>query len=298
MSVTCKERYFDSQCGEARVRYLTFRSNSKKPLGIYLIAHGIGEHIDRYIEFAEFMAEKGFIVYGEDHLGHGKTAASKEDIGLTPFDADFYIVEDMHVLSNIAKAENPELPVFLLGHSLGSFIAKLYSCKYGEELSGVVYCGSGHFPHFLKYGRAAVKGLFNLLGPSVRFTMPLSMASTWWVSKDKANRREYLKDELNASRYSFALLRDAALLGVDSSVKGWNKTLPTDLPILIISGKGDPVGFFGHGIDAIEKSLLEAGQEDVKKILYKPYRHEILRERGCKNKVFNDVYGWTAKHLK
>lgn len=297
MAIDCTERYFDSQCGEARVRYLTWKnSNNKKPVGIYLLAHGIGEHIDRYDEFARFLADKGFVVYGEDHLGHGKTAATKADIGLTPKDGDFYIVEDMHVLQNIATTEYPDLPVFLLGHSMGSFIAKVYTCKYGDELKAAVYCGSGHFPAFLKLLKAPVKALLNI-APNVRFNMPANMVVNWWLSVDRGNRREYLKDELNASVYSLALIRDAAMLGVDSCVNGWNKNLRKDLPILIISGSMDPVGLFGIGVNAMERSLKREGQKDVKKILYRPYRHEILRERGCKNKVYDDVYAWTKKHM-
>ena len=297
MAVSCNERHFASVSGKAAVRYLTWKDSSKQPIGIYLIAHGVCEHIDRFDEFAQYLVNRGFIVYGEDHLGHGKTAGDVENIGQMPLDADKYIVEDMHVLYNIAKTENPGIPVFMLGHSMGSFIAKLYSAKYGNGLKGIVYCGTGSYPNALRYIEKPYKALINFIGPEKSMLVNGNMLTISWISVDKDNRREYLKDPLITKYYSLGLLRDLGLFAVDSSKKGWDNTIPKDLPIFIISGSSDIVGFCSIGVNKTEKDLLESGHTNVEKVLYKGYRHEILRESGVKEQVFKDVYDWTMKNF-
>lgn len=297
MAIICNERYFDSVCGEARVRYLTWKDDAKKPTGIYLIAHGVCEHIERYDGFAKYLVERGFIVYGEDHLGHGKTAGSIENIGQMPMDADRYIIEDMHVMYNIAKTENPDIPVFLFGHSMGSFIAKIYSAKYGSGLKGAVYCGTGRYPSVLGLLKYPVKYALNAIGPEKKALVENNMTSTAWLSVDKENRKNYIADPYITKYYSIGLLRDVCMLAVDSSMKGWADTIPASLPILFISGSHDIIGFCGHGVNKAEKEAKQTGHVNVEKILYKRMRHEILLESKVKDQVCKDVYDWTMRNF-
>lgn len=298
MSIVCDERYFDSVCGEAHVRYLTWKDDAKKPIGIYLIAHGVCEHIERYDGFAKYLVERGFIVYGEDHLGHGKSAGPIENIGQMPMDSDKYIIEDMHVMYNIAKTENPDIPVFLFGHSMGSFIAKIYSAKYGSGLKGAVYCGTGTYPAVLRHLKYPFKYALNFIGPEKKTLVEGSMTSTAWLSVDKENRKNYLADPYITKYYSIGLLRDVCLLAVGSSLKGWSDTIPASLPILFISGSHDIIGFCGYGINKAEKEARRTGHINVEKILYKRMRHEILLESKVKDQVCKDVYDWTMKNYK
>ncbi|MCQ2486579.1 MAG: lysophospholipase [Clostridia bacterium] len=297
MAVTCTERYFDSTCGTEKVRYLTWKDDSVETVGIYLIAHGVCEHIDRFHGVADFLAERGFVVYGEDHLGHGKTAATIDKIGELPEKADIHIVDDMHKLYGIAREEVPEGPVFLLGHSMGSFVAKIYSGKYPETIDGVVYCGTGDFTNLLRYIKKPFGLLVKLIGRNRKVLVSNNMLTTSWLSRSKENRADYLKDELITKYYTPGLIEVLGFLAADCAGEKWAKTVPTDMPILIVSGTQDIVGFCKIGVNVTEKVLRETGHNDVKKIFYKSYRHEILRDY-CREDVYNDIYAWTTAKMK
>ena len=107
------------------------------------IAHGMAEHHERYEHFIEFLNNNGFVVYINDHLGHGKSVTSNNELGYFGKEDGYkYLVKDMKKLTEIAKEENPGLPFILFGHSMGSMLARLYSEKYGDKLNGVIYCGT------------------------------------------------------------------------------------------------------------------------------------------------------------
>ena len=149
MSIKCEERFFESTDRKDRVRYLTWIDDSVETKGVALIAHGVCEHIDRFHGIGEHLAKAGYAVYGEDHVGHGKTAMGEEqnlrNIGKCPKGADKIVIKDMHKMRDIAVSEHPGLPEILVGHSMGSFVAKIYGATYGKELAATVYCGSGDF---------------------------------------------------------------------------------------------------------------------------------------------------------
>ena len=296
MSVKCEEKYFKSSCGNVNVRYLIWENPCVPVKGIYLIAHGVCEHIDRFDGLARSLAEKGFAIYGEDHLGHGKTAPSKKYIGQLPGQADQHIVDDMHILYNIAIENHPNVPVFMLGHSMGSFVAKIYSAKYGDTLDGVVYCGSGDYTDGLKYLVNPLSVIFNIIGRDKSWLVENNMFTTAWLSRDRENRRLYLEDEYITKYYSLGLMETLGKLAADCSGLRWAKQVPKDLPIFIISGTEDIVGFCTLGVNLMELFLKKTGHEKVDKKFYFPYRHEILREKRIREKVWGDVYNWTMKN--
>lgn len=129
MSIKCEERFFESTDRKDRVRYLTWIDDAVETKGVALIAHGVCEHIDRFHGLAEHLAKAGYAVYGEDHVGHGKTAMGEEqnlrNIGKCPKGADKIVIKDMHKMRDIAVSEHPGLPEVLVGHSMGSFVAKI-----------------------------------------------------------------------------------------------------------------------------------------------------------------------------
>src|SRR5262245_53930746 len=133
-----------------------YRWNSRGPTrGVIQIAHGMGEHIGRYVETIEFLVSAGLTVYGNDHRGHGRTASDpshRGDFGKGGFD---FLVEDMVRLSRIAKAENPGVPFILLGHSLGSFAAQQYVLDRSREIDGLILSGSGALERLTQLGTAA-----------------------------------------------------------------------------------------------------------------------------------------------
>ena len=118
-----------------------------EPKYILQIAHGMAEHVMRYEDFAKFLNEHGFLVCGEDHLGHGKTAANKSDLGYcAEKDGHQTVIKDMKQLQDIIKKDYPNIPYFLLGHSMGSFLCREFIETYGETLNGAIVMGTGNQP--------------------------------------------------------------------------------------------------------------------------------------------------------
>lgn len=116
-----------------------------KPKYILQIAHGMAEHVLRYEEFANYLCDNGFLVCGEDHIGHGRSVKSKVDFGYCGrLDGHKYVVKDMKKLHDIISKDYPNIPYFLLGHSMGSFLCREYLETFGDTLSGAIVMGTNH----------------------------------------------------------------------------------------------------------------------------------------------------------
>lgn len=298
MSVQMQDRKFDSNSKGQKIRYLTWKDDSKETIGIYLIAHGVCEHIDRFDGVATYLAERGFAVYGEDHLGHGKTAGDVDmnNIGKLPKNADKDIIRDMHTMSEIAVKENPGVPIFLLGHSMGSFIAKIYCAKYGDELKATVYCGSGDFSDFSRLLKLPLHILGQLIGRDRQVLVKNNMTTLCWLSRSKENRRIYLEDEYITKYYTPGLIDTLLYLAADSSGLLWARKVRKDLPILVIAGTQDIVGLCTIGVKGADKWMEKTGHTDVTTKYYKGFRHELLRD-DCRMDVYKDVYDWTMTKI-
>ena len=128
MAVVKTEAYFNSSDKIHKIRTLIWRDDKLTPIGVVQLAHGMAEHIDRYDDFARFLAANGFVVGGNDHLGHGKSVNDSSELGFfAEKDGDKRIVDDMHILTKIMKKRYPDIPYFLFGHSMGSFCARVRS---------------------------------------------------------------------------------------------------------------------------------------------------------------------------
>ena len=136
--------YFQSSTGRTSIHALKCVPDSK-PRAVVQIAHGIAEHIDRYRPFMEFLADNGFVVAGNDHLGHGKSIRVPEEQGFfAEKDGWWRVVDDMDKLHDIMSNEYPELPYVLFGHSMGSFLTRTYLIKHPDKYDGVILSGTGH----------------------------------------------------------------------------------------------------------------------------------------------------------
>ncbi len=142
MFIKKEESYFTSSNGKNKI-YYTFWI-PEQPKLMLQIAHGMVEHIGRYEDFAKFLNSHGILVYGNDHLGHGRSAEKAEDFGyFADTDGDRAVVDDMYKLTQLAKERYPQLPCAFLGHSMGSFMLRSYLCRYGNELSGAIIMATG-----------------------------------------------------------------------------------------------------------------------------------------------------------
>ena len=186
--------------------------------GVLQICHGMVEYIDRYDEFAEFMSEHGYYVVGHDHLGHGKSIQTEADLGY--FDerkGNQYVIGDIYQLQEMTRKKYPDVPYFMLGHSMGSFLLRQYLTMYAEGLAGVVIMGTGHQGMLtLCAGRMICRIIAAFKGWKYRSTFVDSLSfggfnkkfepgetSKEWITSDKKKRDEYVRDPLCS--YTFTL---------------------------------------------------------------------------------------------
>lgn len=303
--------YFDSH-GPGRkihaVRYLP----EGQPKAVLQITHGMVEYIQRYDDFARCLTQRGFLVTGHDHLGHGGSIRTKEDYGyFAEQDANATVLADVHRLTQLTKEAYPGLPYFLLGHSMGSFYARQYLCQYGQELDGAIIMGTGCQPRMLvRAGKlltslvAAVKGWHHRskLVTSVAFGSynkrfePVRTPKDW-LTRDEAIVDAYIADE----RSSFIFTLNAYYAMFTGIGRLYDKTLlarmPKDLPIFFVAGEEDPVGDFGKGVCRAAQMCRDAGLTKVDLKLYPGDRHEILNELDRQN-VYGDLAQWLESNIK
>ena len=306
MAIIKKEAYFLSSTGINKIRCNIWEDDAAEKKGVFQIAHGVSEHIDRYDEFARFLAENGYVVCGNDHLGHGKSAETEEDLGFfAEEDGDLRMVDDMHILTRIMKKRYPDLPYYLFGHSMGSFCARNYAAAFGEELCGLILCGTGELPSSAVVLETPIRFLCQKLGPRTAVSNALfdkistigikgKKTDKDWLSLNEENVIRYIEDPLCGTELKLGGIRDLISLANSACSTEWPYLVPQDLPILLISGAKDPVGFNGRGVIAVCDNLEEAGHmPDV--ILYPGDRHEILNEDD-REKVYQDVLNWLSTH--
>ena len=282
------------------------------PRGIVQLAHGICEYIDRYDAFAEYLASKGFLVVGNDHLGHGKSFSDEDDMGFFAESAGWELaVNDMHRLYQMTAEEFPDLPYFLFGHSMGSFLARTYIIKYPTELTGAVICGTGQQSSALiqsgrKIGRAEIKRkgekyrsqlLNNVAFGSYNSGFDEKRTPFDWLTRDAAVVDAYIADPLCGFVPTAGLFTDM-MDGIAYISRSSNQErMDPALPVLFISGDKDPVGENGKGVLKAYVSFLNAGMKDVTLKLYHDCRHEILNEL-CREQVMGDVAAWIDSKMK
>ena len=256
------------------------------PRAIVQIVHGMAEHIGRYDRLARALNSRGFLAAGHDHRGHGPDAALKgyfaDENG---WDA---VVGDIREATLELKRRYPGLPVFLLGHSMGSFAVREYLLRWGDELSGAVLSGTGWYPLPLCLAGQAVAALSPKKKPArlvdkLAFSgnnRPFSPARTPydWLTSDEAMLDSYMADPDcgfvftgGAYRDFFSGLRRLTDLSRLSR-------MPKDLPVLFLSGTMDPVGQMGRGVETVARQFRSAGMRSVTVRLFPDARHEVFNE--------------------
>ncbi len=282
----------------------------EKAKALIIIIHGVAEHSGRYDGFASFLAEKGIAVAAPDLPGHGKSMASYEDAGC--FDGDgswFTMVEDIDSVRRKAQEIFPDVPVFMLGHSMGSFVLRTYLMLHGEGLTGAVISGTGFTPELMRCAGELTASLSvkrhgprykdPLLGKlsfgayNKRIENPASVNA--WLSRDPAVPEAYDKDPLCGFLPSALFFREMIRgIGYIQKKKNIDK-IPKTLPLYMFSGDMDPVGEYGKGFMKVYDGLVAAGCR-VEKKLYPGGRHEMLNETN-KEEVKNDALAFIEKIL-
>ena len=302
--------YFQSSTGRTSIHALKCVPDSK-PRAVVQIAHGIAEHIDRYRPFMEFLADNGFVVAGNDHLGHGKSIRVPEEQGFfAEKDGWWRVVDDMDKLHDIMSNEYPELPYVLFGHSMGSFLTRTYLIKHPDKYDGVILSGTGHqSPALVLGGNAAASVMAKLNGAmgdgakldSLAFGTYLNKIENPrtkfdWLSRDTEQVDKYIADPLCGFVGKIGLYRDM-MQGIkfitnEKNIAQMNK----EKPVYFMSGDGDPVGDYGKGVERAYKAFCDAGLHDVFMRLYPGGRHEMLNETN-KEQVYQDILSWLNEKI-
>lgn len=282
---------------------------SDAPRGVIQISHGMCEYIGRYHRFMEDMANKGFVVCGHDHIGHGESSFEEKYGFFGHKDGYKNLVKDLHSMTALVKQKYPTLPYFLFGHSMGSFITRLYLSKYAYELNGVIICGTGGPDPMAKLGIGVCQCVSSVKGPFYRSAALDNMAfgsfnkrfspsrtSKDWLTRDNKIVDRYLQDSKCMFLFTASGYRDLSKLSVLANSQSWYQSLDKDLPMLLISGDMDPVGNYGKGVQKVFQRLQSTGIKDVSMILYPDARHELLNEINY-DEVVQDVYSWIGKHV-
>ena len=261
--------------------------------GVVQIAHGLGEHSGRYSDLIAVLQEAGLVVYANDHRGHGRTVTSPEhfgDFGEGGFDL---LVQDMVELTLIAKEENPDKPLVLFGHSMGSFAAQQYVLDNSDSIDGLTLSGSGILDGLLKLASSAGREKYNFL--NAHFEPARTPFD--WLSRDARVVDAFMKDPLcfpalqPASTESF--LRASARLADPHAL---SKIRP-DLPMYLFSGSQDPVGQQLEGVRILIDRYYNAGLRDISHDFYQGGRHEMLNELN-RGQVRTNLLVWMSGVLQ
>jgi alpha-beta hydrolase superfamily lysophospholipase len=266
--------------------------NRSPSRGLLQIAHGMGEHLGRYETLIEELVHTGLVIYGNDHRGHGQTARSRSELGDFGRGGFCLLAEDMVRLSLLARDENPNQPLILFGHSMGSFAAQQYILKHSDLIDGLVLSGSGVLDGLAQLGRSAPPEE-NFLNDS--FTP--SRTPFDWLSRDPEVADAFMRDPLcfgklqPASMKSF--LSAATRLANPVRLRGIRRALP----IYLFSGSDDPVGQQLEGLRILMGRYRRAGVSNISHHFYPGGRHEMLNEINSKE-VRTDLLLWISSVLQ
>ncbi len=296
------------------VKWLPDQRSEKQAAGVVQLTHGMVEYIMRYDGFASFLNRQGWIVVGHDHLGHGQSVTSSENLGYFceakhPSDT---LVGDMHALREMTQKQYPGLPYFMLGHSMGSYLLRKYLSLHGQGLSGAVIVGTGHIdPKTGKGGLLLVNLLSKLRGAHYRsrfvenmtfgkeyqqFDMTGEHPENSWLTKDTEIVKKYYADPLCTFKFTLNGYKGLIETTVYDGRKENIDLIPKSLPLLITSGDHDPVGGLGEGVKTVAQMMKASGIKDVAMKLYENDRHEILNETD-REQVYQDILGWMESRV-
>ena len=276
---------------------------------ILQISHGMVEYIVRYDDFAKHLNQQGILVIGNDHLGHGQSVLDESEFGYFGKEKGSAVVDDLYEVTKYAKKQYGEnIPYFLMGHSMGSLMARRYLMTYGEKITGAIISGTGY-----KAAPVLVAALFftavTKLFHGERYRSPFLKWLAFhtynrkiadvktendWLTRDAAvvaayNENPYCKFSFTVNGYE--TLSDT--IKYIQKQSNWEKT-PKQLPILMIAGEEDPVGSYGKDVKKVYKKYQQLGCNHIELKLYQDDRHELVNELD-REVVYADISQWILR---
>lgn len=310
MNIKCTQNIYRSANGTSNVTYYVLMPEKVEVRGIVQIAHGMCEYFSRYTAFAKYLCSLGFMVCGNDHIGHGASASRSSELGFfAAKDGWKYLVKDVGQLMDLMQQRYPALPYFLIGHCMGSLIARLALTQYGERLYGCILMGtSGPNPaaaHMARFADSVVRSrgvtfrsgfLANLSMKGYNRKIKTPLTAFDWLTRDPDVVALYQSDEKCNFVFTAAGYRDLYTLHVKANQPQTFRHTARTLPLLFLSGDKDPVGQYGEGVRRVVHMYRAAGMKNIDVIFYKDARHEVLNELGRVD-VFGDISRWLEKQL-
>jgi len=299
-----QESYYPSSDGVHKVHGVLWLPDSGEPKAVVQLVHGICEYIQRYDHFARFLTDRGFAVVGNDHLGHGKTAKGPEEYGF--FTEWTHLVKDVYALRTSTGEKFPGLPYFLLGHSMGSFVARTYLINYPGTLTGCILSGTGQEAALTVAAGKFLTGLgdphkvnklfYSLSIGAYNKAFQPNRTSADWICRDEKVVDAYLADPLcnfqTTAGMNHAMMTGLQYIAAPQTLARMDK----DTPVLFFAGDKDPVGAMGKGVEKVVGLFKNAGVKDITLKLYPDGRHEMLNEIN-KDEVYRDVAAWIEGHM-
>ncbi|MBP3880319.1 MAG: alpha/beta hydrolase [Lachnospiraceae bacterium] len=305
-----KEHYFQSSDEKTSLHAIVWEPEGPVK-AVLQITHGMVEFIDRYDRFARVLSEQGFCVCGFDLLGHGLSVTSEEELGFFRHpDGNRAVIEDIRHLQCIMKKHYPDVPYFMLGHSMGSFFTREYIEYFGNSLTGAIIMGTGSQPAgVVSAGKAMCRAEAAVHGWHYRsaaidamafgsYNKAFEPAHTHmdWLTKDEAIVDAYVANPLNTFRFTVNGYYTMFTAIGNAQDPAKIAMIPKDLPILLVSGEMDPVGGMGKGVQQAYESYKKAGIANVQMHLFENDRHEILNETDHE-KVDEYILSWLEQRI-
>ena len=281
------------------------------PRAIVQLSHGMIDRIGHYGELIETLTTAGYAVVGNDHIGHGETAGDPSAFGhFGRRGARRDIVSDLHEMTLLARRRFGELPLILVGHSMGSFLARLYAAEYGSELSALVLLGTSGKNPAVPFGTLLADLMTVLRGRRYRSRLLAKMtfmgylshykeekSHLSWLTRDAECRAEIASDELCRFIFTVSAYRELFSMLSEVNRRRTYRAVPSSLPILVASGTEDPVGAYGKGVRKVAASLSRVGVSSVTLRLYEGARHELHHETN-RQEFFSDLVTYLAEVVK
>lgn len=282
------------------------------PRAVLVLFHGMLEHSARYADFAAALNSQGIAVYAQDHLGHGKSVHADSLHGhFADEGGNACVIRDCLHMLEIAHAAYAKAPLFVMGHSMGSFLTRQLLHQFTlPQLSGVILMGSGQQARAaVRLGHAVTGAVARFCGRSHKSNVLYKLilgsnnlrcrphhSNFDWLSRDPANGDAFANDPLNADNFTAQAYHDMLGGMLTNYDPRRLASLDTSVPVLILSGDADPIGEYGRGTRRLHESYQALGYKDLHMILYPGARHELLNETN-RRQVTADILAWMNAHL-
>lgn len=312
-----QELFYESRDGKTQIHGVIWKpdcmlgEHARKPKCVIQIVHGMEEYIERYDAFAQFMNKHDICVIGNDHLGHGQSVSDQVMHGyFGEDDIATVVVRDVHRLKKMVQEQVPDVPFFIMGHSMGSFITRNYISRYGTGIAGAVIMGTGYISGaLLGVGCFLARTIALFRGWEYKSPLLRKISHGAYLNRIENSRTEF--DWLSVNEENVDCYVADPLCGFGFTVNGyytlftfikraqsssWRKKVPKQLPMYFVAGTEDPVGNYGEGVKKAFSLYQKVGIRNLSMKLYEKNRHEILQEKN-KEQVTQDIYAWITEHL-